>query len=37
MNKVIQDLKVEVKTIKKIQIEANLEMEYLERGQELQM
>ena len=37
LNKVIQDLKVEVKTIKKIQIETNLEMEYLERGQELQM
>jgi flagellar motility protein MotE (MotC chaperone) len=31
LNKVIQDLKVEVETIKKTQMEANLEMENLEK------
>ena len=29
MNKVVQDLKVEVETIKKTQMEPNLEMEHL--------
>ena len=37
LNKVIQDLKVEVETIKKIQMEVNLEMGNLRKRQELQM
>jgi conjugal transfer/entry exclusion protein len=32
LNKMIQDLKVEIETIKKIQMEANLEMENLGKG-----
>jgi predicted nucleic acid-binding Zn-ribbon protein len=35
LNKAIQDLKVEVKTIKKTQMEANLEMEKLGKGSEI--
>ena len=35
LNKVIQDLKVEEETIKKAQMEANLEKETWERDQEL--
>jgi hypothetical protein len=35
MNKVFQDLKVEVETIMKTQMEATLEMENLGKGKEL--
>ena len=37
LNKAVQDLKMEIETIKKTQMEANLEMQNLKKGQELQM